>query len=225
MLKLDNNLLQEIGLGALPEDQKRAMLQHIYDTLELRVGTQLANQMTDAQLEEFERFVDQGGDQNQAEALKWLESNLPNYKQVVQEVFESLKAEVRQMAPQIMASAASTTAGVQVPSQQYAAQPQMQSTYTTQPQPATPQQAYPQQYAQPTPQQPQPQDMNSQFTATPQPQPMQYQAPQQQYANPTPPSPPQPVPPTQATPPTTTTPFADPSWQPPQPSSQQPPQN
>src|ERR1700757_5202399 len=104
MLKLDNNLLQELGLGFLPEDQKRAMLQHIYDTLELRVGTNLANQMTDQQLEEFEKFIDDGGDANQAQALQWLETNLPNYKQVVNDVFEALKLEIRQMAPQIMAA-------------------------------------------------------------------------------------------------------------------------
>lgn len=104
MLKLDNNLLNELGLGGLPEDQKRSMLQHIYDTLELRVGTNLANQMTDRQLEEFEKFIDDGGDANQAQALQWLEANLPNYKQVVNDVFEALKAEIRQMAPQIMAA-------------------------------------------------------------------------------------------------------------------------
>jgi hypothetical protein len=104
MLKLDNNLLDELGLGGLPEDQKRAMLQHIYDTLELRVGTNLANQMTDRQLEEFEKFIDDGGDASQAQALQWLEANLPNYKQVVNDVFEDLKAEIKQMAPQIMAA-------------------------------------------------------------------------------------------------------------------------
>ena len=104
MLKLDNNLLDELGLGSLPEDQKRAMLQHIYDTLELRVGTNLANQMTDRQLEEFEKFIDDGGDANQAQALQWLEANLPNYKQVVNDVFEALKIEIKQMAPQIMAA-------------------------------------------------------------------------------------------------------------------------
>jgi hypothetical protein len=104
MLKLDNDLLEELGLGRLPEDQKRAMLQHIYDTLELRVGTNLANQMTDRQLEEFEEFIDDERGANQAQALQWLEANLPNYKQVVNEVFEALKSEIRQMAPQIMAA-------------------------------------------------------------------------------------------------------------------------
>ncbi|MFA5004198.1 MAG: DUF5663 domain-containing protein [Candidatus Saccharimonadales bacterium] len=104
MLKLDNNLLEELGLGELPEDQKKGMLQHIYETLELRVGTQLANQMTDQQLQEFEQFIDQGGEENQAQALHWLETNLPNYKQVVNDVFELLKGEIKQMAPQIVAT-------------------------------------------------------------------------------------------------------------------------
>jgi hypothetical protein len=115
MLKLDNNLLLELGLGALPEEQKRQMLQHIYETLELRVGTQLANQMTDQQLEEFEKFIDSGGDANQAQALKWLETNLPNYKQVVNEVFEALKTEVKDMAPQLLASAAQQSAQPPLP--------------------------------------------------------------------------------------------------------------
>ncbi len=107
MLKLDNSLLEELGLGSLPDDQKKAMLQHIYETLELRVGTQLANQMTDRQLEEFEQFIDAGGDNNQDQALHWLETNLPNYKQVVNDVFEALKVEIKQTAPQIVAASVS----------------------------------------------------------------------------------------------------------------------
>lgn len=117
MLKLDNNLLDELGLGSLPEDQKRAMLQHIYETLELRVGTNLANQMTDQQLEEFEKFIDEGGDANQAQALQWLETNLPNYKQVVNDVFEALKVEIKQMAPQLVAASQQQPAAPAAPQQ------------------------------------------------------------------------------------------------------------
>lgn len=161
MLKLDNNLLNELGLGALPEEQKRSMLQHIYDTLELRVGTRLANQMTDEQLQEFEKFIDAGGDNNQAQALQWLETNLPNYKQVVNDVFEELKAEIKQMAPQIMASTASAPAqaqpvqpnapAVDPMAQQQTAQPA--PAQMAQPQPMAPMQDAPA-YAQPQPMQP-----------------------------------------------------------------------
>ena len=215
MLKLDNNLLQEIGLGGLPEDQKRSMLQHIYDTLELRVGTQLANQMTDAQLQEFERFIDQGGDQNQAEALKWLEGNLPNYKDVVQQVFIQLKGEIAQMASQILASVPGATqhqptmsGAVQQPAQSiqpvYAAP--SQQTQPVQPQSAPGYDAY-----QPAPtsgyQQPQPSFTGSpvpdpaampQSAYVPQqplvqdapPQTYQQQQPQQTWQSPQPPQPP-----------------------------------
>ena len=123
MLKLDNNLLDEIGLGDLPDEQKKAMLQHIYETLEFRVGTQLANQMTDKQLEEFEQFIDAGGDNNQEQALHWLETNLPNYKQVVNDVFTALKGEITQTASQIMAASAAQPVQPQEAPQQFNQQP------------------------------------------------------------------------------------------------------
>lgn len=103
MLKLDDNLLQQLGLGSLAPDDKKAMLRHIYETLEMRVGVRLAEQMTDAQLDEFEKFV-QAQDDNGA--FHWLETNFPNYKDIVADEFEKLKAEVSQVAPQILADAA-----------------------------------------------------------------------------------------------------------------------
>lgn len=101
MIKLDDNLLQELGLGTLPPEEKKKMLAHIYETLEMRVGMELAKQMSDAQLNEFEEFINRN---DEAGALKWLESNFPNYKDVVAEEFEKLKSEISQVAPQIVAS-------------------------------------------------------------------------------------------------------------------------
>jgi predicted RNA-binding Zn ribbon-like protein len=100
-LRLDNNLLDELGLTTLPETDKPQMLNHIRETLEMRVGTRLAEQMSDAQLDEFERFVQAQDDQG---ALNWLETNFPNYKDVVNEEFEKLKVEIKQSAPQILAN-------------------------------------------------------------------------------------------------------------------------
>ena len=178
MLKLDNTLLDELGLGSLPDDQKRAMLQHIYETLELRVGTNLANQMTDQQLEEFEKFIDDGGDANQSQALQWLETNLPNYKQVVNEVFEALKGEISQMAPQLVAASVQPQMAPQQPIQP--AMPPQQtppSGYHPQAQ-SMPPQAAPAEYSQPSqplppqaPQMPPAPQQNAQTA---------YQSPQQQ---------------------------------------------
>lgn len=101
MFKLDNALLEELGLGGLPVEEKNKMLAHIYETLEMRVGMKLAEQMSNEQLDEFESFINR---QDEAGALHWLETNFPNYKGVVASELENLKTEVRTAAPQIIAA-------------------------------------------------------------------------------------------------------------------------
>lgn len=75
MFQLDEKFLKDIGLNDLPEAQKKPFLQHIYDELELRVGTKLSDGMTDAQLEEFESIIDRKDDLITA----WLEAHMPSY--------------------------------------------------------------------------------------------------------------------------------------------------
>ncbi len=75
MFQLDENFLNDIGLGSLPEAQKKPFLQHIYEELELRVGTRLSDGLSDEQLEEFESIID-----HKAEVINgWLEKNIPQY--------------------------------------------------------------------------------------------------------------------------------------------------
>jgi Protein of unknown function (DUF5663) len=75
MFQLDDKFLADVGLDAMPEEQKKPFLQHIYDELELRVGTRLSEGMSDAQLEEFESIIDRKDDVVTA----WLAQNAPNY--------------------------------------------------------------------------------------------------------------------------------------------------
>ncbi len=147
MFKLDDKFLGEVGLDALPNDEKPKMKRHIYETLEMRVGMKLASGMSDAQLDEFESLI--SGDTSKARAylsgldvnweqgeafvkasaaereraakeqrepninaiitemasLRWLETNFPNYKKVVAEELDKLKAEIKQSAPQIIEAA------------------------------------------------------------------------------------------------------------------------
>jgi predicted RNA-binding Zn ribbon-like protein len=100
-LKIDNNLLDQLGLGALPAAEKSGLLKHIYETLEMRVGMRLADQMSNEQLDEFEQYFNA---QDDAGAFRWLETNFPNYKDIVADEFEKLKAEVAASAPQILAA-------------------------------------------------------------------------------------------------------------------------
>lgn len=122
MIKLDEDLLNELGLSALPADEKRNLLAHMYETLEKEVGERLASQMSPEQLQDFEQFVRQ---EDESGALQWLESNLPNYKDVVADEFEKLKTEVRGFVPQILASAQSQVQAPVQPSDLQAPQPQI----------------------------------------------------------------------------------------------------
>jgi hypothetical protein len=112
MFQLDDKLLHELGLGDLPATEKNKMLAHIYETLELRVGMRLAEQMSDEQLDEFEGFIDRNDEPG---ALKWLETNFPDYKKVVADELEKLKAEVKAQAPQILEATMKDVQGGQVP--------------------------------------------------------------------------------------------------------------
>lgn len=86
MFQLDDKFLTDIGLGDLPDDQKRAFLQHTYEELELRVGTRLSEGLTDQQLEEFEKIIDR--DQDVIE--NWLAAHVQDYTN--DEVFKRMQA-------------------------------------------------------------------------------------------------------------------------------------
>lgn len=75
MFQLDDKFLQDLGLDQLPEEQRQAFLQHIYEELELRVGTQLSDGMSDAQLEEFEAIIDKKEDV----ITGWIAQHAPEY--------------------------------------------------------------------------------------------------------------------------------------------------
>ncbi len=75
MFQLDDKFLADLGLADLPEDQKKAFLQHIYSELEMRVGEKLTEGMSDEMLDEFGNFVDQNVDGMK----KWYSENLPDY--------------------------------------------------------------------------------------------------------------------------------------------------
>jgi len=129
MFQLDDKFLADIGLNDLPDDQKQEFLQHIYEELELRVGTKLSDGLSDQQLEEFEKIIDRDqatidswlaahvqdymndevfkrmqqalklepSDPNlksEYVATKWLEVNRPDYRDVVKQVLDTLKAEI-----------------------------------------------------------------------------------------------------------------------------------
>jgi len=161
MIRIDDSLLEEIGLIGLPEHERREMLKHIYSTLEMRVGMRLAERMNDQQLDEFEKFID--GDlvyienylnqlkpgwqqapayikelqmaheasqrnnmpfnelsvKSQFGALTWLETNFPDYKDVVAGELDKLKVEIKQDSSKIIEATGVDQQGSVVPMQNY----------------------------------------------------------------------------------------------------------
>lgn len=92
MFQLDDNFLEELGLGELPAEQRKAFLEHVYSQLELRVGTRLSEGLSDEQLSEFESFVDRDKEKVQA----WVEVHAPDYQNdpAYQQIRQSVGPEV-----------------------------------------------------------------------------------------------------------------------------------
>ena len=85
MFQLDDQFMIDVGLGDLPENQKKPFLQLTYDRLEYQVGIRLSEGMSDAQLEEFESIIDRKEDV----VNNWLAQHAPDYQS--EAVFQRLQ--------------------------------------------------------------------------------------------------------------------------------------
>lgn len=85
MFELNDNFLEELGLGALTAEQKEAVLQIFYEKVEERVGEKLTDTMSDAQVDEFARFLED----DKSFSDEWLSENDPEYAQ--DELFKRMK--------------------------------------------------------------------------------------------------------------------------------------
>ena len=88
-MQFDDNFLQEMGLQAMPEEQKQAFLDYVQEELEVRIGERISKGLTEAQLSEFDAITDQ------TEAARWLEQNRPDYRDIVSRTIEEMKEEIR----------------------------------------------------------------------------------------------------------------------------------
>lgn len=88
-MEFDEKFLQEMGLSAMPEDEKQRFLDYIQEELEVRIGERISRGLTEVQLNEFDMITDQ------SEAAKWLEANRPDYREIVERTITEMKAEIR----------------------------------------------------------------------------------------------------------------------------------
>ena len=88
-MEFDDKFLQEMGLTAMPEDQKQKFLDYVQEELEVRIGERISKGLTQTQLNEFDMITDP------AEAANWLEKNRPDYREIVNRTIDEMKAEIR----------------------------------------------------------------------------------------------------------------------------------
>lgn len=88
-MNLDEQFLQEMGLSAMPAEEKQRFLNYVQEELEIRIGERISKGLTEAQLNEFDTITDQDL------ARQWLEKNRPDYREIVTRTIEEMKAEIR----------------------------------------------------------------------------------------------------------------------------------
>ena len=88
-MEFDEKFLQEMGLSAMPEDEKQKFLAYVQEELEVRIGERISRGLTETQLNEFDMITDP------VEAAKWLEINRPDYREIVTRTINEMKEEIR----------------------------------------------------------------------------------------------------------------------------------
>ncbi|MBQ3275227.1 hypothetical protein IJH46_02280 [Candidatus Saccharibacteria bacterium] len=96
-MEFDEKFLREVGLAVMPEEEKRAFLDYVQEELEVRVGEEIAEGMSEEKMKEFEEA------ETDEAAEKWLNENKPNYREIVQETIKDLKEEISRNKEKILA--------------------------------------------------------------------------------------------------------------------------
>jgi len=87
-MQIDEEFMDEVGLGGMPEAEKRVFIQHAEEELEVRVGQGVGVELSDEQLIEFDQI------QDAPEARNWLEQNVPNFREIVMHIYNNFKQEL-----------------------------------------------------------------------------------------------------------------------------------
>ena len=84
MFQFDESFLEQVGLSNMPQEQKDNFLQYAQDQLEVRIGEKMSEDLSEEQLDEFEKIIDN----DQETVQKWL-AQLGDYQN--DETFIKLK--------------------------------------------------------------------------------------------------------------------------------------
>ncbi len=96
-MALIDEFMAEVGLGEMPAAEKQAFMEQATEELEVRVGRQISAGLSLEQMREFEQIEDS------AEITRWLNQNVPNFREEVMNVLMNFKQELMQNRQQILA--------------------------------------------------------------------------------------------------------------------------
>lgn len=87
-MRVDDKFMEEVGLGAMPAEEKKAFMRHAEEELQVRVGQGIGAELTDEQMRDFDEIEDL------KVAKSWLERNVPAYREIVARIYEGFKQEI-----------------------------------------------------------------------------------------------------------------------------------
>ena len=88
-MQFDEQFLQEMGLQAMPEDQKQPFLDYVQEELEIRIGQEIAKGVPLEKLQEFDQLTDPDA------IIQWFDDNRPDFRDIVHRTIEEMKDEIR----------------------------------------------------------------------------------------------------------------------------------
>ena len=84
----NTQFLEAIGIANSPEDVKATLIAGIENLAKDRLTIKLSEKLTDEQAEQFGNITDE------QQAKDWLQTNVPDFSQMVTDVFEEIKNEI-----------------------------------------------------------------------------------------------------------------------------------
>lgn len=99
VLNLNNDFLDQVGLGGMLATDKPMFLEYLEERLQLKIGERIAREVSPPVLEEFERFMKEG---DQIAAETWIKRNCPDYAAIVEEESANLVRDVETHKAEIL---------------------------------------------------------------------------------------------------------------------------
>ena len=87
----------------LPDDQIEALIQHVEDTVNERIGEEIVDSLDDDQLKELVRLQDSGASDDVVS--QWIKERIPDYDEIIEDNVRIVLGELVENSDAITASA------------------------------------------------------------------------------------------------------------------------